>query len=71
MLLKSIEFKDFRCFRGDVKIDLACDATRNIIVVLGDNTHGKSTIIQAFAWCFYGVHNFANPEIYNLSLIHI
>lgn len=68
MLLKSIEFKDFRCFRGDVKIDLACDATRNIIVVLGDNTHGKSTIIQAFAWCFYGVHNFANPEIYNRAI---
>lgn len=69
MLLKSIKFKDFRCFRGDISIDLSCTEERNIIAILGDNTRGKSTIVQAFAWCFYGVSNYDNPEqIYNRAI---
>lgn len=68
MLLKSVSYKDFRCFKGDLKIDLTCDSNKNIIVILGDNTHGKSTIVQSFAWCFYGLPNFQNPEIYNRSI---
>ncbi len=68
MLLKSISYRDFRCFLGDETkntIDLSCDADKNVIVILGDNACGKSTIVQSIAWCFYGISNFDNPEIYN------
>lgn len=68
MLLKSITFTNFRCFKGTSFIDLSTDTKRNVIVMLGDNSHGKSTIVQAFAWCFYGSVNYDNPEIYNRAL---
>jgi DNA sulfur modification protein DndD len=68
MLLKSIKFNNFRCFRDEVKIDISCNKDQNIVVILGDNTNGKSTIVQAFVWCFYGVENFDNPEIYNRGI---
>ncbi len=68
MLLKSIKFKDFRCFRGERTIDLSCSGDKNIVVILGDNTRGKSTIVQSFVWCFYGIPNFSNPELYNRAI---
>lgn len=68
MLLKSIKYKDFRCFRGELNIDLNCPNEKNIVVILGDNTHGKSTIVQSFVWCFYGIANFENPELYNRAI---
>ena len=68
MLLKSIKFKDFRCFVGETIVEFPCDEERNVVVILGENTHGKSTIVQAFAWCFYGESNFENPEIYNRGI---
>lgn len=68
MLLKSVKFKDFRCFRGETTIDLSCNDNKNIVVILGDNTQGKSTIVQSFVWCFYGIPNFPNPELYNRAI---
>ena len=71
MLLKSISYKDFRCFIGDMDknhIDLCCSPEKNIIAILGDNTCGKSTIVQSLAWCFYGIANYDNPEIYNKKI---
>lgn len=68
MLLKSIKLVDFRGFIGTNQIDLACTDDKNIVAILGDNTNGKSTLVQAFAWCFYGIANFENPEIYNRKI---
>lgn len=61
MLLKSIEFNDFRPFIGHQKINFECKDEKNVIVVLGNNTHGKSTLILSFLWCFYGDSNFLRP----------
>lgn len=68
MLLKQITYKDFRCFRGDITINLEGYNDKNIVVLLGDNTQGKSTFVQSFVWCFYGIANFQNPEIYNRAI---
>ena len=69
MQLKKITFEDFRCFRGKTSINLAPEKEKSIIVILGENTNGKSTIVQAFAWCFYGFANFDNPDIiYNRDI---
>ena len=61
MLLKSIEFNDFRPFIGRQAINFECKNEKNVIVVLGNNTHGKSTLILSFMWCFYGDSNFLRP----------
>lgn len=61
MLLKLIEFNDFRPFIGNQKIDFECSSDKNVIVVLGNNTHGKSTLILSFLWCFYGESKFLRP----------
>ena len=57
--------KNFRQFKGDQKLEFACDSEKNVTVLLGDNTFGKTTILQAFNWCLYDVAEFpkdSNPD---------
>ena len=55
--------KDFRQFKGVTRVEFACDPTSNVTIILGDNTFGKTTLLQAFNWCFYGKVNFdQNPD---------
>lgn len=54
MIIKSISFKNFRQFRDEKTIDFLNDSSsNNVTVFLGDNSHGKSTLIQAFIWAIY------------------
>ena len=65
MLIKNIRMKNFRQFKGDQKLEFACDYEKNVTVLLGDNTFGKTTILQAFNWCLYDVAEFpkdSNPD---------
>lgn len=65
MLLKSIEYYNFRPFMGKQRIDFALPKDENdpnVTVILGDNTHGKSTFVLSFIWCFYGVSKFAKDQ---------
>lgn len=65
MLIKSITLNNFRQFKGNQRLDFSTDADKNVTVLLGDNTFGKTTILQAFNWCLYGVADFpkdSNPD---------
>ncbi len=63
MLIKSLRMENFRQFRGTTKVDFSCDPEKNVTIILGDNTFGKTTLLQAFNWCFYGKVNFdQNPD---------
>lgn len=65
MLIKNITLNNFRQFKGKQKLEFACDSNKNVTVLLGDNTFGKTTILQAFNWCLYGEADFpkdSNPE---------
>lgn len=63
MLIKSLRLENFRQFKGTNKIDFSCDLEKNVTIILGDNTFGKTTLLQAFNWCFYGVAMFdQNPD---------
>lgn len=46
--------KNFMRYRGENTIQFSCDPVKNVTVVLGDNTVGKTTIAQAFRWGLYG-----------------
>ncbi len=50
--------ENFRQFRGTTKVSFSCDSEKNVTIILGDNTFGKTTLLQAFNWCFYGKVNF-------------
>ena len=54
MKFKSIRLKNFMRYKGDVKIDFSIDPKKNVTVILGDNSFGKTTIAQAFRWGLYG-----------------
>lgn len=58
MLIKSLRMENFRQFRGTTKVDFSCNPRKNVTIILGDNTFGKTTLLQAFNWCFYGKVNF-------------
>ena len=54
MKFQSITMKNFMRYKGVNTITFSCDDEKNVTVVLGDNTVGKTTIAQAFRWCLYG-----------------
>lgn len=65
MLIKSITLNNFRQFKGKQTVIFSTDVDKNVTVLLGDNTFGKTTILQAFNWCLYGVADFpkdSNPD---------
>lgn len=54
MKFKSIKMTNFMRYKGEHEIIFSCDPEKNVTVVLGDNTFGKTTIAQAFRWGLYG-----------------
>ena len=58
MLIKTLKMENSRQFRGKTKVDFSLDPEKNVTIILGDNTFGKTTLLQAFNWCFYGKVNF-------------
>lgn len=62
MLIKTLRMKNFRQFKNTTEINFSCDANKNVTVILGDNTFGKTTLLQAFNWCLYGTVNFPNND---------
>jgi len=62
MLLKSLRMRNFRQYKGTQSIAFATDPEKNVTVILGDNTYGKTTLLQAFNWCMYENVLLDNPE---------
>jgi len=55
--------ENFRQFKGITNVEFSCDPERKVTIILGDNTFGKTTLLQAFNWCFYGTVMFdQNPD---------
>jgi len=72
MLIKSLYIKNFRQFKGETTVEFACDKEKNVTILLGDNTYGKTTLLQTFNWCLYDFVVFdkdSNPDmLLNLEL---
>jgi DNA sulfur modification protein DndD len=54
MILEEIRLRDFRCFYGESSIAFATDPTKNVTLVYAENGVGKTTLLNALLWCFYG-----------------
>ena len=62
MLIQSLRLENFRQFKGATTIEFSCEPERNVTIILGDNTFGKTTLLQAFNWCLYGKAVFDEPN---------
>ena len=54
MKFERIVLNNFMRYKGENRIDFSCDDEKNVTVVLGDNTVGKTTLAQAFRFVLYG-----------------
>lgn len=68
MLIKSLRYRNFRQFKGENQIDFSCDPQKNVTIILGDNTFGKTTLLQMFNWCFYNKADFNDKPDFLLNL---
>lgn len=62
MKIKSIKLHNFMRYKGDNELFFSTDDERNVTVVLGNNTFGKTTLAQAFRW---GLYETLNDTRYN------
>lgn len=65
MLINKITLSNFRQYKNTQTILFSCDPEKNVTVILGDNTSGKTTLIQAFNWCLYNNTTFKTKELLN------
>ena len=68
MILKSLSLKNFRQFIND-EIAFSTDAEKNVTLIRGKNTSGKTTIASAFRWCMFGEKNMEG-SILNKTVAH-
>ncbi len=52
MKFKKIIMTNFMRYKGKNELVFSCDNDKNVTIILGDNTFGKTTIAQAFRWDF-------------------
>lgn len=52
MKFKRIKINNFMRYKGEHEIEFSCDDEKNVTVIMGENTFGKTTLAQAFRWDF-------------------
>lgn len=70
MIFKSITLTNFRQYKGKQIIEFSTDPEKNVTVIIGVNTSGKTTLIQAFLWCLYDQCNFKTKELINSEVVN-
>ena len=65
MIINNLEMYNFRQYVGKQSIDFSTDPDKNVTVLIGINTAGKTTIIRAFEWCLYGKNGFEDQVLLN------
>jgi DNA sulfur modification protein DndD len=54
MILKTLSAHNFMPYRGKMSISFPTDKDRNVMLVFGDNMRGKTSLLNALRWVFYG-----------------
>src|SRR5713101_2470742 len=54
MKLHNVTMYNFMPFKGRTSVDFPLDDFRNVMLVFGDNMRGKTSLLNALRWGFYG-----------------
>ena len=65
MIIHKLEMYNFRQYIGLQTVEFSTDPDKNVTVLIGVNTSGKTTIIRAFEWCLYGKNGFEDTVLLN------
>ena len=65
MIIHKLEMYNFRQYIGLQTVEFSTDPERNVTVLIGVNTSGKTTFIRAFEWCLYGKNGFEDTVLLN------
>ncbi len=65
MIIKKLEMYNFRQYIGPQEVEFSTDPHKNVTVLIGVNTSGKTTIVRAFEWCLYGKNGFDDKVLLN------
>lgn len=69
MKFKKLIINNLRQFKGVNEIEFSTDSEKNITVIYGGITYGKTTLLQAFNWVLYNQLNLQNPsQLLNLEV---
>ena len=68
MLIKKLILHNFRQYIGTQEIEFSIDPDRNVTVLIGVNTSGKTTLIRAFEWILYNKNEFDDKVLLNRNV---
>ena len=68
MLIKKLELENFRQYIGNQIINFSTDRDKNVTVLIGVNTSGKTTLVRAFEWVLYGTNEFDDKNLLNKNV---
>lgn len=69
MKIIKIAINNFRQYKGYNEINFSTDAEKNVTVVYGEITSGKTTLLQSFNWVLYNKIILQNPDqVLNLEI---
>ncbi len=54
MKLHRLTTTNFMPYKGDLVMEFPTDENRNVMIVFGDNMRGKTSLLNALRWGFYG-----------------
>ena len=54
MKLHSLTVHNFMPYKNEMELTFPLDEQRNVMIVFGDNMRGKTSILNAIRWAFYG-----------------
>jgi len=68
MIIKEIELKNFRIYKGGNTINLTSEDNKNIFIVSGKNGFGKTTFLMSLVWCMYGKNMQEVDDLYKREI---
>ena len=68
MLIKKLVLHNFRQYIGTQEIEFSTDSERNVTVLIGVNTSGKTTLVRAFEWILYNKNEFDDKILLNRNV---
>lgn len=68
MLIKKLILHNFRQYIGTQEIEFSTDSERNVTVLIGVNTSGKTTLVRAFEWILYNKNEFDDKVLLNRNV---